>query len=68
MKTYRLTGMKCEGCVKTVTEKLSGVRGVKEVRVNLESQEVTIDGRPFRWSLYRSLKGTKFELGVEVKK
>lgn len=68
MKVYQLTGLKCEGCVKTVTEKLSAVRGVKSVQVNLEQKEVTIDGKPFKWSLQRALKGTNFELRAAVKK
>lgn len=66
MKTYQITGMKCDGCVKTVTEALSAVRGVTAVEVSLEKQQVMIEGRPFKWSLKRALKGTKFELGQEI--
>ena len=35
-KTYKITGMKCQGCVNTVTEKLSAVKGVDKVQVDLE--------------------------------
>ncbi|WP_406948207.1 heavy-metal-associated domain-containing protein [Streptococcus agalactiae] len=29
--TYRVSGMKCDGCAKTVSDKLSSVIGVDEV-------------------------------------
>lgn len=38
-KTYEITGMKCQGCVKTVTEKLSAVRGVEKVVVDLDKKK-----------------------------
>ena len=65
-KTYEITGMKCQGCANAVTEKLSAVKGVEEVRVDLEKNQVTIEGKPWKWSLKLALKGTKFELGDEI--
>lgn len=65
-KTYKITGMKCQGCVNTVTEKLSAVKGVDKVQVDLENKQVTIEGKPLKWSLKLALKGTKFELGDEI--
>ena len=65
-KTYEISGMKCDGCVKTVTEKLSAVRGVESVHVDLDKKQATIQGKPWKWSLKRALKGTKFQLGDEV--
>lgn len=38
-KTYEVTGMKCQGCVTKVTEKLSAVPGVKSVKVDLEKNK-----------------------------
>ena len=38
-KTYNITGMKCQGCVNTVTEKLSAVKGVDKVQVDLEKNK-----------------------------
>lgn len=66
-KTYEITGMKCQGCANAVTEKLSAVKGVEEVRVDLEKNQVTIEGKPWKWSLSRALKDSKYELGDEVK-
>lgn len=40
-KTYEVTGMKCQGCVRKVTEKLSAVSGVKAVNVDLEKKQAT---------------------------
>ena len=54
-KTYEITGMKCQGCANAVTEKLSEVKGVEEVRVDLEKNQVTIEGKPWKWSLTRAL-------------
>ena len=65
-KTYKITGMKCQGCVNTVTEKLSAVKGVDKVQVDLENKQVTIEGKHWKWSLKLALKGTKFELGDEI--
>lgn len=65
-KTYEVAGMKCDGCVKTVTEKLSAVRGVEKVVVDLDKKQATVTGKPWVWSLKRALKGTKFTLGKEV--
>lgn len=49
-KTYEITGMKCDGCVKTVTEKLSNVRGVENVTVDLEKKQLKVTGKPFKLS------------------
>jgi copper chaperone len=65
-KTYEITGMKCDGCVKTVTEKLSDVRGVENVTVDLEKKQARVTGKPFKLSLKRALSGTKFALGKEL--
>lgn len=65
-KTYEITGMKCQGCVKTVTEKLSAVRGVEKVVVDLDKKQATVTGNSFKLSLKRALKGTKFTLGKEI--
>ncbi len=42
-KTYNITGMKYQGCVNTVTEKLS-VKGVDKVQVDLEKTNKSPEG------------------------
>ncbi|MBM7642257.1 heavy-metal-associated domain-containing protein [Streptococcus loxodontisalivarius] len=66
-KVYEVSGMKCEGCAKTVTEKLSAVRGVESVEVNHETGQAKIVGKPFKLSLKNALKGTNYSLGKEIK-
>ena len=65
-KTYGVIGMKCDGCAKTVTEKLSAVKGVEKVVVDLDKKQATVTGKPWILSLKRALKGTKFALGKEI--
>ena len=66
-KTYNITGMKCQGCVNTVTEKLSAVKGVENVKVDLENKQVTIEGKPWKWSLKRALKALSSNLVMKFK-
>jgi copper chaperone len=41
-ETYVVTGMTCGHCVQAVTEELTRLPGVREVRVDLTSGEVTV--------------------------
>ena len=42
--TYRVKGMTCEHCVRSVTEEVSAVDGVSGVEVDLASGRVTVTG------------------------
>ncbi len=42
--TMSISGMDCDGCVKSVTEALKGVEGVAEVEVSLENMTATVKG------------------------
>lgn len=64
--TYRVSGMKCDGCAKTVSDKLSSVIGVDEVNVDLTKNQVVVSGKAFKWLLKRSLKDTKYSLEEEI--
>ncbi|HGC9905840.1 TPA: heavy-metal-associated domain-containing protein [Streptococcus agalactiae] len=64
--TYRVSGMKCDGCAKTVSDKLSSVIGVDEVNVDLTRNQVVVSGKTFKWLLKRSLKDTKYSLEEEI--
>ncbi|HGA2210151.1 TPA: heavy-metal-associated domain-containing protein [Streptococcus agalactiae] len=64
--TYRVSGMKCDGCAKTVSDKLSSVIGVDEVNVDLTKNQVVVSGETFKWLLKRSLKDTKYSLEEEI--
>ncbi|ODG96014.1 hypothetical protein TH70_0829 [Streptococcus agalactiae] len=58
--------MKCDGCAKTVSDKLSSVIGVDEVNVDLTKNQVVVSGKTFKWLLKRSLKDTKYSLEEEI--
>lgn len=61
-KTYHVVGMKCQGCVQTVTEKLSKIKTVEKVVVDLEKQTATVTGSAWKMTLNRALKDTNFHL------
>lgn len=58
-KTYEVTGMKCQGCVKTVTEKLSAVRGVEKVVVDLDKKTSNRHRKSFQALPKTSTQGNK---------
>ncbi|NES30634.1 copper-transporting ATPase [Micromonospora terminaliae] len=42
VQTYTVTGMTCEHCVRAVTEELSALPGVEEVRIDLGAGTATV--------------------------
>ncbi|HFH7592306.1 TPA: heavy-metal-associated domain-containing protein [Streptococcus agalactiae] len=64
--TYRVSGMKCDGCAKTVSDKLSSVMGVDEVNVDLTKNQVVVSGKTLKCLLKRSLKDTKYSLEEDI--
>ncbi len=43
MKTIKIKGMTCRHCVMAVTKALSGIDGVREVKVDLETGMATFE-------------------------
>lgn len=43
MKTIKIKGMTCRHCVMAVTKALSGIDGVREVKVDLEKAVATFE-------------------------
>jgi copper chaperone len=41
--TIKITGMSCSHCVAAVTKALGGIEGVKEVKVDLEKGQATVE-------------------------
>jgi copper chaperone len=41
--TLKISGMTCQGCVRSVTRVLSEVKGVRAARVSLERGEAQVD-------------------------
>jgi copper ion binding protein len=53
--TYQVSGMTCEHCVRSVTEEISELAGVQEVRVDLATGRVSVDSEnPLQESDVRS--------------
>lgn len=42
-QTLNVEGMSCDHCVQTITKAVMDVQGVKEVSVNLEGKQVSVD-------------------------
>ena len=42
-QTIHVEGMSCDHCVQTITKAVMDVQGVKEVSVNLEGKQVSVD-------------------------
>ncbi len=62
-KKFRITGMKCQGCVDTVTSRIKAVPSVSKVTVNLDDGIATVEGRDFNSrSVLTCLKGTPYKI------
>ena len=62
-KQSQITGMKCQGCVETVTARIKAVPSVSKVSVNLEDGIATVEGRDFNSrSVLACLKGTPYKI------
>ena len=46
-RTYTITGMTCEHCVRSVEEEVGEVAGVESVDVELASGRLTVSGEQF---------------------
>jgi copper chaperone len=54
MKTIQIKGMTCQHCVMAVTKALSGIDGIRNVKVNLERGEASFDEvKPVEMSIVR---------------
>lgn len=62
---FTVTGMTCEHCVKTVTEALKGVDGVKVAKVHLEAKEAEVTYDPSHVSV-DDLKAAVKAAGYDV--
>lgn len=66
MAEQKLTiqGMKCDGCVRAVEERLKAVPGVGSVRISLAERSATVeaDAGVTREALQAALQGTRFTI------
>ncbi len=60
-KVYDIQGMKCAGCVETVTKAFRSVSGVESVQVDLAEHTATVTGTYDEQALLSSLDGTPYK-------
>lgn len=60
--TYNIEGVKCDGCVATVKDKLSKLENVDSVEVSIQEKTLTIEGDVAKESLQAALSDTKFKI------
>jgi len=65
--TLNVSGMSCEHCVKAVNNALSGLSGVKDIRVSLKDGKVSFSHDPAKAPLEK-IKAAIIEEGYEVLK
>ncbi len=58
-------GMSCDHCVQTITKAVMDVQGVKEVSVNLEGKQVSVDYDE-RDGVLKEIKGAITEAGFQA--
>ncbi|ANK62093.1 hypothetical protein AYR56_00220 [Loigolactobacillus backii] len=61
-QVVKIEGMKCDGCVKAVTEAFKNVAGVKSVQVDLAKKQATVEGNVDSAALAASLKETSYRV------
>jgi copper chaperone len=62
-RTYTVTGMTCEHCVRSVEEEVGEVAGVRAVEVELASGLLTVSGEDFS---DEAVRGAVAEAGYQV--
>ena len=64
-QTINVEGMSCDHCVQTITKAVKAVQGVKEVSVNLESKQVSVDYDE-REDVLKEITGAITEAGFQA--
>lgn len=62
-KTYRVLGMTCDGCAKSVTNAIKSSVPEASVTVNLEAKQVTVEGIDDDHAVEQAVTGAGFEYG-----
>lgn len=60
-KTYRVLGMTCDGCAKSVTNAIKSSLPEATVQVNLEAKQVTVEGIDDDHAVEQAIIGAGFE-------
>ena len=66
MTTYRVDGMSCGGCAKSVTNAIKAVAPDAEVSVDLDAKTVTVNGLDDAAKVAAAVDDAGFEFGGAV--
>ena len=66
MSTYRVNGMSCGGCVRSVTSALEGLAPDAEIKVSLEGKSVSIDGFDDAEAIKNAIEDAGFDFGGAI--
>ena len=62
MKTFKVDGMTCNGCVGRLQKVLSKLEGVTEAIVTLEPGEAKVDGSISKEAIVTAIEGAGFDV------
>ena len=62
-KTYRVSGMTCEGCARAVTNAIKAAAPAADVNVDLEGKTVTVEGFDDAAAIARAVDDAGFAFG-----
>jgi copper chaperone CopZ len=67
--TYKIQGMTCNGCVTSVTNKLSKIDGVENITVNLDKAEAEIEmNRHLSIDVFQDTLAPKYKISEKIEK
>lgn len=63
-KTFQVKGLSCQGCVKTIQDKLNSIPQIKSLNVDLNTGKIKIwgDGSIKIEELQKALEGTSYSI------
>lgn len=64
VKTYAISGMTCDNCVRHVTEAIESVRGVTNVHVDLVGQQAQVHGEVSDSAIAEAVSEAGYEVRV----
>ena len=64
MTTLSINGMTCQHCVKAVREALESVPNTKNVQVNLDTNQATVEGEPDTQALLQAVSNEGYSAQV----
>ena len=65
-ETYRVDGMTCGGCARSVERAITEAVPEASVSVNLEAKTVTVDGSADAGTVEQAVEGAGFDFGGKV--